>query len=51
MLISSGSQRVNNRFKYYFSSIYIYIYIYISYKRLCSCENISNISNLLIMTT
>ena len=47
MLISSGSQRVNNRFKYYFSSIYIYI----SYKRLCSCENISNISNLLIMTT
>ena len=45
MLISSGSQRVNNRFKYYFSSIYI------SYKRLCSCENISNISNLLIMTT
>ena len=24
MLISSGSQRVNNRFKYYFSSIYIY---------------------------
>ena len=26
MLISSGSQRVNNRFKYYFSSIYIYIY-------------------------
>ena len=47
MLISSGSQRVNNRFKYYFSStytyIYIYIYIYISYKRLCSCENISYI--------
>ena len=49
MLISSGSQRVNNRFKYYFSSIYIIVYI--SYKRLCSCENISNISNLLIMTT
>ena len=43
MLISSGSQRVNNRFKYYFSSTYIYIYIYISYKRLCSCENISYI--------
>ena len=35
MLISSGSQRVNNRFKYYFISIYIYIYIYIYYIKGC----------------
>ena len=33
MLITSGSQRVNNWFEYYFIiSIYIYIYIYISCK-------------------
>ena len=35
MLITSGSQRVNNWFEYYFIIsiyIYIYIYIYISFK-------------------
>ena len=31
MLITSGSQRVNNWFEYYFI-ISIYIYIYISFK-------------------
>ena len=42
MLITSGSQRVNNWFEYYFIiSIYIYIYIYISCK---SCVVVKIIS-------
>ena len=50
MLISSGSQRVNNRFKYYFSStyIYIYIYIYIYHIKGCVVVKILVIFNLVI---
>ena len=40
MLITSGSQRVNNWFEYYFIiSLYIYIYIYIYIYVYISCKS------------
>ena len=53
MLITSGSQRVNNWFEYYFIIslyIYIYIYIYIYHVRVVWLWKYQLISNLVIIT-